>query len=530
MICNKLRLFSLSVFILLGFLNLKAQEPPQEAEPKKAPIYNLTTPRQSISRHLYYLGNKDGQYNPSISADALNAPGIEKEQVQELAIKLKQLYDAKGVYINPDNIPGDALYWDSALRKNRYVVAPDEYPEFYVEKFGNKWQYAPASVRSIETIYRRVIPGITRAALNIMPPILKAKFLGLEIWKYLGLVLMFVVAYFLFLLFKWIASLLIKRIIIPLLSRTNTVDVKLIPLVTTPLSLFCVVWVLKELWVPSLILPIKVSQPIVLVMKTLIPFFGVVVLLRFVDVVADLFKKITSLTESTFDDQAIPIIVKGAKLVIGVLGSIIILKEVGVNVTALLAGVSIGGLALALAAQDTAKNFIGSVSIFIDKPFVVGDFIATSEVIGVVVEVGLRSTRIRALDGAQVTIPNGKLVNLTITNHGVRTYRRYATTLGLTYGTPTHLVEKFVEGVKKIARNHPKSREDSVTVQFHEMADYSLNVFFAVIYDTVDYGDWLKARQEVFVDVMKLAEEIGVSFAFPSTSIYLENTSEGLAQ
>ncbi|MEO0640982.1 MAG: mechanosensitive ion channel family protein, partial [Bacteroidota bacterium] len=117
-------------------------------------------------------------------------------------------------------------------------------------------------------------------------------------------------------------------------------------------------------------------------------------------------------------------------------------------------------------------------------------------------------------------------VDMIITNHGVRTYRRYATSLGVTYDTSPDILEAFVDGVKKIATDHELVRTDSVTVQFHEMADSSLNIFFAAIYETQDYGAWLKARQEVFLAIMRLAEEKGVNFAFPSTSVYIESMPE----
>lgn len=489
---------------------------------EKEPIYNLKNPRNAISRHLYYLRNENDQYDPAISASALSPNGLDQAKREELALKLKQLFDTKGAYINPDDLPDDPLYADERNR-NRFKILPELYPEIYLERTANgDWLYSPSSVRQIDVLYQRVVPALTRGALAVMPSFLKSKFLGLQLWKYLGLLIIAAAAFLLFFIFRWVFSLIIKRMVIPLLSRTDTVDVNLIPPVTRPLGFLAVAWVMKEQLVPGLLLPIQVSKPIVTILQVLIPFFGVMVLIRFVDVLADLARKIASKTATNFDNQAIPIIVKGAKLVVGVLGSILILSALGVNVTALLAGVSIGGLALALAAQETVKNFIGSMAIFFDRPFIVGDFIATADLSGVVVEVGLRSSRIRALDGAQISIPNGKLVDMVITNHGVRNYRRYATTLGLTYDTPPAKVERFVEGVREIAMNHPKSREDSVTVQFHEMADSSLNVFFAVIYDTVDYGEWLKARQEVFVEIMKMAKELEVSFAFPSTSVYVE--------
>lgn len=487
------------------------------------PIFNLKNPRSAVSRHLYYLNNENGQYNAAISASVLSVSGLDQAKKEELAIKLKQLFDIKGEYIQTEDLPDDPLYADERNR-NRFQVLPQFYPEIYLERTSNgDWLYAPSSVRQIEALHNKVVPGVTRAALNVMPTFLKSKVLGVEIWKFLGLLVIAGIAFLTFFVFRWLFSFLIKRIVIPLLSRTNTINVDLIPPVTKPLAWLAVVWVVKNKFIPALLLPIEISNPIIVLLKVLLPFFAIWVFLRFIDVLADLAREIASKTATTYDNQAIPIVVKGGKLVVGVLGSILMLSALGVNVTALLAGVSIGGLALALAAQDTVKNFIGSMAIFFDRPFVVGDFIATADLSGVVVEVGLRSSRIRALDGAQVTIPNGKLVDMVITNHGVRNYRRYATTLGLTYDTPPDKVEKFVTGVKEIAIAHPKSRDESVTVQFHEMADSSLNVFFAAIYDTVDYGEWLVARQEVFVEIMKLAEALGVSFAFPSTSVYVES-------
>ncbi|MEO0469561.1 MAG: mechanosensitive ion channel family protein, partial [Bacteroidota bacterium] len=103
------------------------------------------------------------------------------------------------------------------------------------------------------------------------------------------------------------------------------------------------------------------------------------------------------------------------------------------------------------------------------------------------------------------------------------TYRRYSTTIGLTYDTTSEQMTRFVEGVQQIVEAHPTTRKESSTVQFHEMADSSLNIFFAAIFELTDHKAWLVARQEILLEIMKLAEEIGVSFAFPSTSLYIES-------
>ena len=334
-------------------------------------------------------------------------------------------------------------------------------------------------------------------------------------------VLCFLIYHFLDRLFRFLI-----RKVVPRLFPKSFLNVQLIPPVTHPLSWLLVLMILRDWFVPSLLLPIWLGEWIVTILNILPSLFGIVVFYRLVDILASLFKNLTAKTETTMDDQLIPLISTTAKLIILAFGIIFVLQNLDVNVTALLAGVSIGGLAIALAAQDTVKNFIGSLSIFVDRPFTVGDFIDTGSFAGVVTQVGVRSTRLRATDGAMVSVPNGRLVDMTITNHGIRTYRRFATTLTLGYDTVPAVMEQFVDGVRTIAEQHPSSVEDTVLVQFHEMADSSLNIFFAVNLDTVAYGDWLKARQEILLEIIRLSEQLNVAFAYPSTSVYIESMPE----
>ena len=289
-----------------------------------------------------------------------------------------------------------------------------------------------------------------------------------------------------------------------------------------PLGLLLIFWVFRDYLMPMLILPIEASDPLRRMLSIGMSLAGVAVFYKLVDIVAYVFRSLASQTDTTMDDQLIPLLTRAAKLVIVVFGLLFILDNLGVDVTALLAGVSIGGLAIALAAQDTVKNFIGSISIFIDRPFTVGDFIVSGDITGTVIEVGVRTTRIRALDGAYVTVPNGDLANRTITNHSLRTYRRYATSITVTYQTKPAQMEEFVAGIRKIVNEHPKVQGGSATVQFHEMSSSSLDIFYAAVFNVTDYGEWLACRQEVFLAVMKLAEEMQISFAFPSTSVYIE--------
>ena len=141
-------------------------------------------------------------------------------------------------------------------------------------------------------------------------------------------------------------------------------------------------------------------------------------------------------TQNTMDDQLVPIIRKSLRVFVITFGTLAILQSLNLSIFPLLTGLSIGGLAFALAAQDTIKNFFGSVMIFLDKPFQIGHWITTDGIDGTVEEVGLRSTRIRTFSNSLVTVPNGKLADATINNHGLRVYRRFYTTLSINYDTP----------------------------------------------------------------------------------------------
>lgn len=476
--------------------------------------YRLEHPRATVTRHLYYLGKGD---NPAKAADALHAAGLPEADRIRYAVWLKQIFDAHGEHIKLELIPDNPNFVDSTSQDARYVVVPHRYPSLYVRKYGNQWLYAPETIAEIERIHSELIPP----GLNWLMRIPGGPFFSLLAWQYVGLLVVVVLCALLYFLLSRIMGLLV-RLLVPRLFPQSSMDTSLIPRFTHPASLLIVLLLLGEVLLPGLLLPIGWSRWFKLAMVVAMPVLGVLVAFKVVNILASILRSFTSRTDTTMDDQLVPLLTKVAKIVVGIFGVIFVLQNLDVNVTALLAGVSIGGLAVALAAQETVKNFIGSVSIFVDRPFVVGDFINAGDISGTVTEVGVRTSRIRALDGALVTVPNGKLADMVITNHNARTFRRYATSLSVTYGTPVKHIEAFVEGVRNIALAHPLSIKDSVVVQFHEMANSSLNIFFAVSYETADHTLWLKSRQEVFVEIMRLADDLGVSFAFPSTSVYIE--------
>jgi len=160
--------------------------------------------------------------------------------------------------------------------------------------------------------------------------------------------------------------------------------------------------------------------------------------------------------------------------------------------------------------------------IFLDKPFHIDDWIEAGEVVGTVERVGFRSTRVRAADTSVYQIPNSKLSEIVINNKGLRLYRRYNTNLGLRYDTPPELIEAFVNGVRKIVIEHPETRSDSYNVEFTGFGDSALLIMVNVYFKSLAWGVEQSSKHRLHIAIIKLAAELGVEFAFPSTTVTIE--------
>jgi MscS family membrane protein len=234
------------------------------------------------------------------------------------------------------------------------------------------------------------------------------------------------------------------------------------------------------------------------------------------------YDRLTSREETALDVQIKPLIRKAVKVVIVIVGTLFILQNLDFQITALLAGLSIGGLAFALAAQDTIKNLFGSILIFADKPFKVGDWISFNGFDGMVEEVGVRSTRVRTFYNSLIYIPNGRLSDMPVDNYGEREYRRFFTHISITYDTPPELIEAFVEGLKEIVNTHPKTRKDFYEVHMNEFGPSSLNIMFYIFFKVNSWSAELQARHEVIMSAIKLSRKLGVRFAFPTQTLHME--------
>lgn len=228
-------------------------------------------------------------------------------------------------------------------------------------------------------------------------------------------------------------------------------------------------------------------------------------------------------TESKMDDMLAPIIRKSLRLLIVLLALVQIAQFLsGKDLTAILTSLGIGGLAVALAAQDTIKNFFGSVVILTDKPFELNDRINVDGHDGTVEEVGLRSTRIRRLDGHLVTFPNGELANKAIHNIAKRPFIRRVFDVTITYDTPPEKVTEGKKILEDILHNHEGMAEDfPPRVYFKELASTSLTYMVIYWYHPPAYWDYMAFSERVNMEILTRFNEAGIEFAFPTQTVYL---------
>ena len=280
-----------------------------------------------------------------------------------------------------------------------------------------------------------------------------------------------------------------------------------------------------SLWymLPFADLPERNAQIAHVAVRVLAACAAVLVAYRAVDLVAMVFLERASKTKTKLDDQLVPLARKATKIFVFAVGLIFVLQNLDVDVTSLVAGASLGGLAFSFAAKDTVANLFGSISIFADQPFQVGDYVKIDSHEGVVEEVGMRSTRIRTFDSSLLSIPNSVVANAAIDNFGLREFRRCRVTLGLRYDTTPSQIEGFVAGVKKILNEHPKVRDDGQEIHFNGFGDSALEFLLQFFINTLDWSEELSVRHEVFVAIVKLADNIDAAFAFPTQSLHIES-------
>ena len=203
------------------------------------------------------------------------------------------------------------------------------------------------------------------------------------------------------------------------------------------------------------------------------------------------------------------------------MGAVNLAPLLGLHITPLLGALGVGGIGFAFAAQNTLENLFGSVTVVLDRPFSVGDWVQIDGVDGSVEEVGLRSTRVRTFYNSLVSIPNAKLTTAIVDNYGERNYRRFKANLGLRYESSPEQIEAFCSGVKALVMDRADTRKDVCYVELNSFGDSSLNVLLYMFFDCETWADELRGRHELMLDILRLAQGLGVEFAFPTQTLHI---------
>lgn len=248
---------------------------------------------------------------------------------------------------------------------------------------------------------------------------------------------------------------------------------------------------------------------------------GILAAWQLIDLLASLAFSKAEKTQTKFDDILIPMFAKAAKIFAVAIGVVYGAQALNLPIVPLLGSLGIGSLAFAFAAKDTIENFFGSVAVILDRPFEVGDWVVIGDTEGTVEELGFRSTRIRTFYNSQITVPNATLVRATVDNYGRRKYRRWKTHIGVQYDTTPDKLIAFTEGIRELVRSHPFTRKDYFQVWLHQWSSSSMDVLLYIFFEVPDWSTELRERERMFVDIVRLADKLGVQFAFPTQTVHL---------
>jgi len=272
-----------------------------------------------------------------------------------------------------------------------------------------------------------------------------------------------------------------------------------------------------------LVIPEGIEELIVTAVRILVILSIGYFVYKQVDVIDVWLKRFSREDKTQIDDMLIPMVGKSVRVTVSILVILQVAQTLSDKpITSILAGIGIGGLALGLAAQDTIRNFFGSLMIFADKPFNAGDLINLNGTLGSIVEVGVRTTKINTLDGHLLTVPNGQLANNTIHNIGKRPFIRRVMNITITYDTPSEKVERALEILKEILDNHEGMNEDfPPRIFFSDLNADSLNLVVYYWYHPPDYWQYMEFSEKVNREIFSRFNEEGIDFAFPSQTMYL---------
>jgi MscS family membrane protein len=505
--------------------NSKEEKTEKKDEPKKAPPagpfdeFERGNPRSSAKG--FFKAARDGDYERAAKyLDFRNLPRwMGETRGSKLTRQLKIVLDRSGLWVDFDLVstePEGNL--EDGLAANREIIGQIKLPtrtvDILLQQVPRKdgvpiWKFSNRTVAEIPALYRQFGYRPFEEKLSKIFP--DFTFLGWQSWQWVMLLVFIGLAYMATFLPTWIVRLILSR-------KDTEMDRQMSKLFTKPLRV--VLWLVLVRIGVQIIGPSATLQSMFRSGTLLIIAFAYAGIL-IIDIVFNWWGE--RLRKTGQEAAALLRPVKTFfKIVIVLLFALLWLDNIGFNVSTLLAGLGVGGLAVALAAQDTLKNFIGSIMILLDKPYRVGQRIIVKGHDGVVEEIGLRSTKMRLLTGHLTTIPNDEMARTDVENIGRRPHIRRLTNISITYDTPPDKVEKAVSIILEILDDHEgMDPEFPPRAYFNEFKSASLNLIVIYWYHPADYWGFMQHSQQVNLQIMQRFEAEDIKFAFPTTTTYL---------
>lgn len=234
-------------------------------------------------------------------------------------------------------------------------------------------------------------------------------------------------------------------------------------------------------------------------------------------------KKLRKSLNEKMDDTVFEFVLKITRVFIYIIAIFLVLAILEINLTGLIAGLGLGGVIVTLAAQDTAKNLFGGAMIFIDKPFVVGDWIEMDSYEGTIEDITFRTTRIRTFENALVNIPNAIIADASVTNWSKMEKRRYKTNLCVELDTPLEKLELLKTRIEKMLQERESVFDDSIIVRFDQITDNGMNILIYTYTNSVSYASYLKEVEDINVKIMKILNEENIELAYDTKTVYVKN-------
>jgi MscS family membrane protein len=497
---------------------------PGGAPDSAAPTVSVASPQAAV---VDFLRQADAGHW-SGAADYLVIPPGERERAPELARRLKAVIDQRLVLdvttLSPA-IQGDTTDGDRAGDRIGVIRSPAGREEVLrVVRLGTsptRWLFSEATVGNIDAWYESLrTPWVTRR----VPPVLQAEGpLNLFWWQWIGVML----ALPILALLAWLAGAILRRLVSRVVARTMTDwDDLLLLNLSGPFRLGAAALLTGPVLAP-LALNVRVSAAVTSAARGLAFLSVFWVLVRVIRIVQlRLEQAVWEAGQGAEARTLVPLLGNFLRVAVGIVALLVALAQFGYPVGTLLAGLGIGGIAVALAAQKTVEHLFGSVSLAADKAFRVGDWVRAGGTEGTVERIGLRSTSIRTIDRTVVRVPNGRLADERIETFGERDRILLKTFLDVTYDTTPAQLEAIRTSIDATLRAHPKVWPDVIRVHVTDLTESAIRFEIVAWFQTTEWVEFLGIRHALFLRFLEVIQEHGSSLAFPSRTVY-HVTSDG---